>query len=114
MNTGSSVITEIAAGQGISPAQASRLLPPVRLDKPCHPSTITRWILDGAKRPDGTLIKLEAARVGSRWVTTRAALERFLQTLTTPTPGTYSTARSASERSAADADAARQLKTFGI
>lgn len=42
----------------------------------------------GTRSASGTLIKLEAARVGGRWLTSRAAIERFLAALTdsSPTP----------------------------
>jgi len=58
-------------------AQAAKLIPPTRLDRPVHVSTLVRWIVHGVRG-----VKLEAARVGGRWVTSREALERFSAALT--------------------------------
>ena len=37
---------------------------------------------EGAREPGGALVRLEEARLGSRWVTTREALGRFMTALT--------------------------------
>ena len=75
-----------------------------------HVSTILRWILRGV---DG--VKLEAVRLGGRWVTSREALQRFAERLTprldgdpVHTPRTPTARRRASER------AERELGIFGI
>jgi hypothetical protein len=39
-----------------------------------NPSTTFRWVTNGAKGPGGRVVKLEAVRVGGRWITSRAAL----------------------------------------
>ena len=46
-----------------------------------HASTIIRHITKGIKTPGG-VVKLEAHRMGGRWVTTIEALERFRDLLT--------------------------------
>jgi hypothetical protein len=61
----------------LSLKQAARILPPTRQDKRVHVSTLTRWILHGVQG-----VRLEAYRIGGRWVTTREALERFSAALT--------------------------------
>jgi hypothetical protein len=63
---------DLKVERGISVPQAARSIPPTRLDKPVHPSTIVRWILHGVRG-----VRLEAVRVGGRWVTTHEAIERF-------------------------------------
>lgn len=63
-------------------AKAARRVPPVREGKPTHSSTLTRWIMDGCKAVDGTVVKLEALRLGNRWVTSLEALDRFAERLT--------------------------------
>jgi hypothetical protein len=66
----------------ITLTQAARLIPPARRGKRTHLSTILRWILDGAKAPNGTVVKLEGVRLGGRWLTTKQALQRFAEALT--------------------------------
>jgi len=41
-----------------------------------------RWILNGTKRQDGQLVRLEALRMGSRWITSVEAIQRFAEALT--------------------------------
>jgi hypothetical protein len=97
-------------------AAAARLVPPGRNGKHCHLSTLLRWITRGTKALDGTAVRLEALRLGDRWVTSREALQRFAERLTPrlddappPTaPRTPAARRRASER------AAEQLATLGI
>jgi hypothetical protein len=43
-----------------------------------HPTTVTRWLRVGIKRGDGTVRRLEGARAGGQWRTSRQALGRFL------------------------------------
>ncbi|MBV8232948.1 MAG: DUF1580 domain-containing protein [Planctomycetaceae bacterium] len=61
----------------LSLAQAARGVPPTRQDKPVHVSTLTRWILRGVHG-----VRLEAARLGGRWVTSEEAICRFSAALT--------------------------------
>jgi hypothetical protein len=69
---------EITAGQGISLPQAARLLPSYRAGRPGSPCTIWRWITSGIRLPDGSTLWLEGARLAGRWLTSRAALTRFV------------------------------------
>jgi hypothetical protein len=81
----------------LSLAQAARLVPPTRQDKQVHVSTILRWILRGVRD-----VRLEAVRVGGRWVTTHEALERFSAALTAryvaPPAGAAASAAQSPER----------------
>jgi hypothetical protein len=63
-------------------AQAAAWLPGGRGAKQAHLSTVWRWITEGARRPDGRTVHLEACRLGSRWVTSVEALGRFCTRLT--------------------------------
>jgi hypothetical protein len=63
-------------------AEACHLIPPGRGGRRTHLSTVLRWILRGAKAPDGTTVRLEGLRLGGRWMTSRAALQRFAEALT--------------------------------
>src|SRR5262245_48800337 len=75
--------------------QASRILPPGRNGAQPHLGTLLRWILKGARKSDGSLVRLEAIRFGNKWLTSRAAINKFCEELTpqlsdgqqpTPTP----------------------------
>src|SRR4051812_37989065 len=46
-----------------------------------HPSSARRWALSGARAADGTSVRLEVRRIGSRLMTSREALDRFLARL---------------------------------
>jgi hypothetical protein len=88
---------------------AAAVVPPARNGRKTHVSTILRWILTGAKGPDGRRVRLEARRIGGRWFTSREALERFSCALTPatdtpapPAPRSSTASRRASERAAAE------------
>lgn len=95
----------------ISLSAAAKYFPGVRANAHMNPSTLFRWCMRGARRPDGTRVTLEHVRAGSRIFTTRAALARFLAALSTDTSNNLDShaspakARRASER-ASDALAA--------
>lgn len=57
-------------------------MPSSRGGRPVVPQTIGRWISSGVAAPDGRRVRLEARRLGGRWVTSREALERFMAALT--------------------------------
>lgn len=71
----------------ISLSQAAARFPGHRGAKRLHPATLTRWILNGVKAVDGHRVKLEAIRLGARWLTSEAALQRFADALGTPPDG---------------------------
>jgi hypothetical protein len=66
----------------LSLADAAKLVPPARLGRPVSFQCVLRWVLEGSRAPDGRAVKLEALRVGGRWVTSREALQRFAEALT--------------------------------
>jgi hypothetical protein len=103
-------MTEVVAGDALTLSAAARLLPSHRGDGRVSATTIWRWITAGTRTSDGRTFRLEAARVGGRWLTSRAALARYAAALTpaanpTPTPSTPTRTpaarRKASERAAA-------------
>jgi hypothetical protein len=100
---------DLSLEQPIPLAEACRLVPPGRGGKKTHLSTLLRWILRGTKAPGGQTVRLEALRLGGRWVTSREALQRFAETLTprmdvgaAAGPLTEAKRRKASERAAAE------------
>jgi hypothetical protein len=95
----------------ISLAEAATKVPSFRVGKKTHVATIHRWIQHGVRG-----VKLEAARLGGRWVTSDEALQRFAEALTTTLPtGAPPPPRttSATRRRAAD-QAERELNRIGI
>jgi hypothetical protein len=97
-------------------AAACRLVPPARRGKKTHLSTLLRWINRGARAPTGQLVRLEAVRLGNRWHTTRAALQRFAESLTPQPPADplASVPRTTGQRQRATERAAAQLDQLGL
>jgi hypothetical protein len=94
--------------------QAAQRVPPSR-GKKTHISTLLRWITRGAKSPDGAVVRLEALRLGGRWLTSEEALQRFSQKLTPTFPGdTVPAPRSPAARTRASERAAAALEALGI
>lgn len=63
-------------------AAAGRLLPGHRANRHVDGATIWRWITKGSKSTSGGIVRLEAVRVGGRWVTSAGAIRRFVDALT--------------------------------
>ncbi len=98
----------------ISLAAAARALPPGRNGRPVSLSCIFRWIVDGVLAPDGKRrVRLEASRVGGRWLTSIAALERFADRQT-PTFEDSAPIRSANKTRTASERAGAALEKLGI
>jgi hypothetical protein len=76
------LLSEIQAGEGEPLARAARRIPSARQGKPVTLSCLLRWILSGVRGPGGQRIKLEAARLANRWLTTPGALRRFVEAQT--------------------------------
>jgi hypothetical protein len=98
----------------LSLAQATHepLFPPGRNGAKPSLSCILRWILTGVKGPTGQFIRLEAVRLGGRWITSREAIQRFAERLTPqleleppPDKRTPAQRRRASEQAEAELDA---------
>ena len=79
------VLTEIQSGGGLSLSAAGRMFPAHRGVGTVDPSTVFRWVTKGAKTVGGQVVKLDAVRVGGRWLTSRGAVARFVQALTPAT-----------------------------
>jgi hypothetical protein len=101
--------------QLLSLPQAARRLPPGRRGRPVTLSCILRWILDGVPGPDGQRVRLEAVRLGGRWLTSVEALARYAARLTPHTRDTeISTHRTPRQRQQASERAARKLEEIHI
>jgi hypothetical protein len=111
-------VIDLAQEQSIPLAAACKLVPPGRNGVKTHISTLIRWITVGSRSPSGERVRLEACRVGGRWLTSAAALQRFAAALTprlgddlaaaAPAPRTPTQRRAAAER------ACRELENAGV
>jgi len=97
----------------VSLRDAAKLLPPARQGRAVSFQCVLRWVLDGARGPDGELVRLEAIRLGGRWLTSREALQRFGESLT-PANRSSSPARTSRQRRRAAERAERELENLGI
>jgi hypothetical protein len=94
---------------------ATALVPPGRSGQRTHPSTLLRWIVRGAKAPSGDRVRLEAVRLGGKWVTSREAIQRFAEQLTPRFDSERLRApRTPAQRRRADERADRELKENGL
>jgi hypothetical protein len=75
-------VLDIANEELIPLFQGATKVPPFRRGRKTHPSTLWRWVNQGARSPSGERIFLEAVRLGGRWLTSVAALQRFAEALT--------------------------------
>jgi hypothetical protein len=98
----------------VSFAQAARRLPPFRGDKPVNPATLYRWATSGVKLPDGSALKLEAVRLGGRFLTSAEALQRFVDRQTAAfSPAPAPAVRSPAQRTLASEAAEAALIAAG-
>ncbi len=106
---------EIAQGHGKALSQATKLFPSSRRGRPVTLSCVLRWALDGVRGPDGERIRLEAARLAGRWITTPQAIARFIDAQTPRIEDAVPAApRSPAARTRAAERAARELEKSGI
>jgi hypothetical protein len=77
--------------------------------------TIWRWVLKGARTPDGQVVRLRAVRLGSRWITSTQAIEEFTRALTPRLDGTLVVpTRTTSQQQRASERASKVLAAAGI
>jgi hypothetical protein len=79
------------------------------------PSTAFRWMMKGLPDSRGERLRLQALRRGKIWLTSRAALERFLSGLPHSAPAPGLTIRTPSKRQSECARAKKSLnEKYGI
>jgi hypothetical protein len=106
---------DLATESLLSLSDAARLIPPVRRGRPVSFQCVLRWVLVGSKTPSGELVKLEALRLGGRWVTSLEALQRFAESLTPQSENTpASPPRTPRQRRRAAERAEEKLEQLGI
>jgi hypothetical protein len=108
-------VIDLASEQKIPLAVAAAETTPGRNGKKTHLGTILRWILHGAKAPDGSRVRLAAVRLGGRWLTSREALQRFAERLTPALDASNQpSSRGPEERRRASEQAAAELNRMGV
>jgi hypothetical protein len=98
----------------LSLSAAARTLPPGRRGRPVSLSCVLRWVLSGVRLADGRVVRLEAVRLGGRWLTSLEALQRFAERQTPALEPGASAPRSPAVRAKASEKAARELERVGI
>ena len=108
------ILAEIQTGEGLSLAAAGRLFPGSRGRRAVDPSTVYRWCQRGSRGADGAVVRLEAVRVGSRWLTSASAIARYVAALSGDSTSTIPVSpRSIVETNLASETAAEKLKRMG-
>ena len=111
------VIAEVLAGDGLSLAEAARVVPSFRPGRPTHAATIWRWATKGVRLQDGSLVRLETCRIGGRQMTSRAALGRFIRAqtpLADTEPGPMRARLTPAQQNAQATQASDELDRLGI
>jgi hypothetical protein len=109
-------VIDLSTEHPLSLLDACRIVPPGRGGCKCHISTLVRWITRGCRAPSGELVRLRAARLGSRWITSHEAIAEYMAALT-PTVGSPvqpQPPRTPGRRQRAAQRAADQLSAIGI
>jgi hypothetical protein len=105
---------DITVEQPISLRDAAGLLPSNRKGKKVSFQCLLRWVLDGSLGPDGERIRLEALRLGNRYITSREALQRFALRLTPPEKKPTRKPRTPKQARTACEQASRELEEMGV
>jgi hypothetical protein len=98
----------------LSLRDAAKRIPPGRRGKRAHLSTVLRWITIGVKGPKSENVKLEGIRLGSRWLTSSEALQRFADRLTPRLDHPSPTIRSTEIRLRSSRRAEHELTKLGF
>jgi hypothetical protein len=106
---------DISTEHTLTLLEACRFVPPGRGGQRTHISTLLRWIQKGVKTLDGSIVRLRASRLGSRWITSREAIAEFMEALTPRLDSTpVSTLRTTGKRQRAAEAAGKRLEKIGI
>jgi hypothetical protein len=82
--------------------------------RPAHPVTLQRHIKHGVKLANGEVIRLEGWKVGHRWTTSVAAIERFIERVTRASLGEDASVVLTPTRKQAVEKAARECAALGV
>ena len=102
-----SVAAEIAAGDVVRTGELAR-------QQHTAPSTVFRWIAKGLPDGRGGRIFLEAVRRGKNWLTSSAAVRRFLERLEQSAPPLAEVMRTPAKRDRDCDRAEKRLRDRGV
>jgi len=105
---------DLTREQALRLDEIAKLVPPSRGAGHTHVSTVYRWIVRGATTPSGRRVRLDATRIGGKWVSSREALLRFQAQLTPPLDHDIRAPQSATARRRASERAEAELARVGI
>lgn len=100
----------------ISLSEVQNIAPPNRDGSRINFSTSFRWATKGILAADGRRVKLEVMKLGGRLITSREAVQRFAEALTTACglASTPTVVRTPAVRTKAAAAARKKLEEMGI
>ena len=78
-----------------------------------NPATVYRWCTRGSRTPDGRVVRLEHVRVGSRVLTSREAVGRYVAALSSSVAPTVTAVRTPTVRNRSSEAAAAALRELG-
>ena len=104
---------DLSIEKTITLAEVAKMLPPARNGRPVSVSCVVRWITRGTKA-NGGMVRLEAIRLGSRWLSNKEAVQRFAEAQTPRFDGQAIPPRTAARRQRAAERAARLLEKMGV
>src|SRR5262245_48451536 len=107
-------INRIISEGPLGPAGIAKLCGSYRENKPTHPSTVARWMIQGVRIADGRRIHLEHIRIAGRLVSSQAALLRFLEQQQLAHDPSEELPRTRKQRDRVDAQTQAQLREMGI
>jgi len=93
--------------------EVAQTFPSTRAGKKLNFSTVLRWGLKGVRAIDGRVVKLEIARIGGRWLSSKEALQRFSAALAPTNTDAEPIQTSTARKRESDA-AKKKLKDLGV
>src|SRR4051794_26522232 len=105
---------DLATEHRLTAHEATRLIPSYRPGQPTHHSRIIRAITKGSRAIDGTLVRLEAVRLGGQWITSVEAIQRWAERLAQGQPAQPVAPRTSTARRKAVEHADRELEKLGV
>jgi hypothetical protein len=76
--------------------------------------SIWRWVMKGLPDSDGQRVRLRAGKLGGHWITSKEAIQEFMELITPKFGDSSSTPRSPSARRRASEKAAKALELMGV
>jgi hypothetical protein len=109
-------VIDLTSEKALGLDEICKILPPSRGAKKTSFTTVLRWIQKGARAANGQVVRLEALRLGCKWISTREAVQRFALKLTegATSDAPNATPRTPGRRQRAAEQAGQQLTSMGI